>query len=109
MTDNGVSELLGSPGVVSSFGLLGSMDMMVRKTHVPQRWCAQLSATVTFAIVWFDTGFLPMTALCAMLEILHPTLGKRGRAPQKVLSSRELQESSGQLIADLTASVCGEI
>ena len=70
--------------------------------HVPTRCCPQLSARLTFAIVHWNTGFLPMAALSALVEMLHPTLGKRGRVPPKMPSNRELQESFGQLIAEFS-------
>ena len=71
---------------------------------MPQSWCAELSAVLTFGIVLSNTGFLPKAPLSALGEMLNPTLGKRGRAPQKVLSNREMQESYGDLIAEMTAN-----
>ena len=89
---------------LSDAASIGALSMVLRGAHVPQRWCAQMSAMLTFAIVLLNTGFLPIAALCALCEMFNPTLGKRGRVPPKVLSNREMQESYGQLIAELTHS-----
>ena len=51
---------------LSDAASIGALSMVLRGAHVPQRWCAQLSAMLTFAIVLINTGFLPMAALCAM-------------------------------------------
>ena len=76
--------------------------MVMQGVHVPTRCCPQLSGILTFAIVHWSTGFLPMAALCALVEMLHPTLGKRGREPPKQLSFSQMQESYGDLIARST-------